>query len=75
MADALAGETKTSLDVFEFNVGMHKPHKCHSERQRRISHFLPLTKTRSFGGVYPENIEGPQDDIATQALRGEALKF
>ena len=24
-------------------------HKCHSERKRRSSHFLPLTKTRSFG--------------------------
>jgi hypothetical protein len=24
-------------------------HECHSERQRRIAHFLLLTKTRSFG--------------------------
>ena len=28
-------------------------------------------KTRFFGGVYPERVEGPQNDITTQSRGGE----
>ena len=30
-----------------------------------------MKKARSLGGVYPEFVEGPQDDIKTQSLAGE----
>jgi len=39
-----------------------------SEESRPIHR---LQNARSFGGVYPENIEGPQDDIATQSHKRE----
>ena len=45
---------------------------CHSERSEESRPINRLHKSKSFGGVYPENIEGPQDDIATQPpIRGE----
>ena len=42
---------------------------CHSERSEESRPINRLHKSRSFGGVYPENIEGPQDDI-TKQLQG-----
>lgn len=41
-----------------------KPHRCHSER----------SEERSFGGVYPELAEGPQDDTRTQSVEGDDKK-
>ena len=39
---------------------------------KNLARLIGCIKSRSFGGVYPENIEGPQDDIATQPpIRGE----
>ena len=42
-----------------------------SEESRPID---KLQKARSFGGVYPENIEGPQDDMGHKSLEGERLR-
>src|SRR6185295_16416681 len=33
--------------------------------------FMSLTKTRSFGEVYSDRTDGPQDDIATRPRRGK----
>ena len=43
-----------------------------SEESRPI-HGLP--KARSFGAVYPENIEALQDDIETRSLRRGDYQF
>jgi hypothetical protein len=37
-----------------------------------MSHFQLVMKSRFFGGVYPERVEGPQNDIATESLCDES---
>jgi hypothetical protein len=41
-------------------------HGCHAEHSEASRIFQGVTKTRFFGGVYPERVEGPQNDIVAQ---------